>query len=326
MNKVSIIMPIYNSEKYLDMSINSVLNQTYDNWELLLINDGSTDSSEMICKKYAMGDKRIRLFSQENRGVSAARNIGLDFATGSYITFLDSDDELEFNTLKILLLNIIEYNADIVMGLCKNIYKGINHDCDNTNDEKRLYYGYEALKDLLICKDNSDSVCAKLYKREFINDIRFDEGHNINEDGYFLFECYARQPVLLKQDTVLYKYFQRDNSASKSAFSEKYFDMIYFCDLKKQYINSYIPELIESAYDMEVRTHLLFLDVLCRDRTPKYRTYAQKSIRIIRKRYFKYKPRNKHERLLATVVLAGLYPLYRYVFHLKFGKYYDNGD
>ena len=111
---ISIIVPVYNTEKYLDQCIQSVLVQTYTNWELLLINDGSTDLSGTICDQYATKDRRIRVFHKENGGVSSARNVGLDNARGKWIMFIDADDWVEPSMLKELRTVALDNNADYV--------------------------------------------------------------------------------------------------------------------------------------------------------------------------------------------------------------------
>ena len=111
--KISIIVPVYNVESYLVRCIDSILNQSFKNFELILVNDGSTDDSLIICKKYLNVDKRIKLVSQVNKGLSAARNTGLRHTSGKYICFIDSDDFVEKDYLLFLINNIEKYNSDI---------------------------------------------------------------------------------------------------------------------------------------------------------------------------------------------------------------------
>lgn len=112
---ISIIVPVYNVEKYLEKCINSILGQTYENLELILINDGSNDGSEAICQKYINLDKRIKFITQENYGVSVARNRGLEIARGSYLLFVDSDDWLERNACQVLVETINKFKVDVVI-------------------------------------------------------------------------------------------------------------------------------------------------------------------------------------------------------------------
>ena len=116
MEKISVIIPVYNVEKFIEQSIKSVLNQTYKNLEIILVDDGSTDSSGSICDEYSKKDKRIKVIHQDNKGLSGARNSGLDIATGKYIMFLDSDDYFENNSCEILYSEIEKKQADYVIG------------------------------------------------------------------------------------------------------------------------------------------------------------------------------------------------------------------
>ena len=139
---VSVIVPIYNSGKYLDKCIDSIVNQTYKNLEIILVDDGSTDNAPEICDEWAKKDERIKVIHQENGGVSKARNVGLDNVTGEYISFVDSDDYVVRNYIDFLYYNLHAYGADISMGKQKvtypnmsfstasgNLYKYTPHDC-----------------------------------------------------------------------------------------------------------------------------------------------------------------------------------------------------
>ena len=132
-NLISIIVPVYNSEKYLRAAIHSLLNQTYQNIEVILINDGSTDGSQELISSFQKKDKRIKLYNTKNLGVSHARNYGIDRASGSYIMFLDSDDTYDKSYCLEMIGLINKFNADVVMSnyyICrgKNIYPNVNND------------------------------------------------------------------------------------------------------------------------------------------------------------------------------------------------------
>ena len=114
--KITVIVPVYNVEHYLEKCLDSLINQTYKNLEIIVINDGSTDNSGEICQEYAQKDNRIVYIEKENGGLSDARNVGLDKMTGSYVTFIDSDDWVELDYVEILYKKIIEYQADIAVG------------------------------------------------------------------------------------------------------------------------------------------------------------------------------------------------------------------
>ena len=316
--KVSVIVPIYNSEKYLPMCIESILNQTYNNLEIILVDDGSQDDSLTICSEYAKRDHRIQVLNQENMGVSAARNQGLDNMSGDYFTFVDSDDELYQNAVEFLLRDMMEYAADMVSAVKTLVYFDGTSKSPYDDGKTYVYDGVESIKRSLLYDRQTNSACAKLFAKEMFSDVRFAEGHSINEDGYFMFECYAKMPKVVQHNVSIYRYNIRENSNSRFGFSEKFFDMIYFSDLKMQYIQENLSELIELAKDMEVSTHLFFLEVLCRTNDVQYKEDEKNSIRIVRKRFFKYRPINKHERKMAALVAFGLYPLYKIAFRLKY--------
>ncbi len=319
-DKVSIIVPVYNSEKYIVACIQSVLQQTYANWELILINDGSSDTSEAICQSYADIDERIILISQKNRGVSGARNSGIEKASGKYFTFVDSDDELERNALEVLVRDIHAHNADMVSATKKLVFTDGCFRFTHNDGAIYVHNGNEMIKRSLAYDDHTRSLHAKLLTRELIGDIRFVEGHNINEDGYFLFECYKKKPKVVQHHVSEYVYYIRDGSASNSRFSDKYLDMIFFCDLKMKYIRENMPELLDEAKNMVVRTHLLFLQVLCRTMDKKYRKVQKQSVQTVRKMHSYYRPINDHHKKLVWLVSHGMFPLYKWVYRMKFKK------
>ena len=316
--KVSVIVPIYNSEEYLPRCIASILGQTYKKLEIILVDDGSKDDSLKVCNEYAERDHRIKVIHQENRGVSAARNQGLDNMSGDCFTFVDSDDELYQNAVEFLVREMIEYDADMVSAVKTLSYPDGTSKSPYDDGKIYVYDGLESIKRSLLYDRQTNSACAKLFAKETFSDVRFAAGHSINEDGYFLFECYAKKPKVVQHNVSIYRYNIRETSNSRFGFSEKFFDMIYFSDLKMQYIQENLPELIELAKDMEVSTHLFFLEVLCRTNDVQYKKDKKNSIRIVRKRFFKYHPINKHERKMAAVVAFGLYPLYKMLFRIKY--------
>lgn len=170
---ISVIVPVYNTEKYLDRCIQSVLAQTYTNWELLLIDDGSTDSSGAICDKYAEQDSRIKVFHKENGGASSARNLGLDNAKGEWITFVDSDDWIDPTMYQYLIRAMIETECDISMcGVSIESIDTSRHvDCDPLYENRNSLHCIEMLEGPV-----ASSSYNKLIKKSLINEkaIRYD--------------------------------------------------------------------------------------------------------------------------------------------------------
>ena len=185
MPKISVIVPVYNTERYLSKCIDSILSQSFTDFELLLINDGSKDNSGTICDQYAVNDSRVRVFHKENGGVSSARNLGLENARGEWVTFVDSDDWIYEQSLMQLILHSCESN--LIIG---SIYFECSNKELNLLDMEIVLRG----KELFECFSNRisniafNSPCAKLFNRTIINEncIRFDEALRFGEDAVFV--------------------------------------------------------------------------------------------------------------------------------------------
>lgn len=225
--KITVIVPVYNVENYLEKCFDSLINQTYKNLEIIVINDGSTDNSGEICQEYAQKDNRIVYIEKENGGLSDARNVGLDKMTGSYVTFIDSDDWVELDYVEILYKKIIEYQADIAVGN----YYSYNEDeetyyfhiygnsyyekvYDNISIFENLYESQEMKSFALI------SAWGKLYKAKLFDYLRFDKG-KLGEDGYFNQKMYLSVNKVVYLNKGLYAYRQRSGSITKT-WTEKW--------------------------------------------------------------------------------------------------------
>ncbi|MBO5402310.1 MAG: glycosyltransferase family 2 protein [Clostridia bacterium] len=315
---VSVIVPVYGTEAYLPACIDSICKQTYKNIQIILVDDNSPDKCPEICDSYAQQDSRIIVIHQENKGVSGARNTGLRHAKGDYLVFVDSDDELYSDAVELLLNDANTYNADVVSAVKKVVRDNSVLTCFRGNENVTVYRGEEALLLSLNGDKNTNSSCAKLFKTAFVNGCFFEEGKNINEDMFFVFQCYTKKPILVHRDIFVYKYNTRVDSNSRQVFSDKYFSMLYFCERKKEIIAEKFPEYIEQAYNMEVRTHLLFLQVLCRTNEKKYKNAYKESAKTVRKLYKYHRPINKHHKMLAWLAAHGMYPLYKFAVRLKY--------
>jgi len=219
--KITVIVPVYNVEHYLDKCLDSLINQTYKNLEIIVINDGSTDNSGEICQEYAQKDNRIVYIEKENGGQSEARNMGLDRMTGSYVTFVDSDDWVELDYVEILYKKITEYQADIAVGNYYSFneaegmyYFHVFGDSyyekvyDNVSIFENLYESQEMKSFALI------SVGGKLYKADLVKHLRFDVG-KLGEDGYLNQKIYLLAEKTIYLNKGLYAYRQREGSSSR---------------------------------------------------------------------------------------------------------------
>lgn len=247
MNIISIITPVYNSKKFLNQSISSIINQTYKNFELILVDDGSTDGSSELCDEWASKDSRIKVIHQKNQGQAVARNKALDICTGEYIAFVDSDDYIHPQMFEILLDNLIKSDARI--SVC-NYAKGKLTDYNWGKADKKfeVYSGKDFLaKGLIEKKGKCWLLWDKLYKRDCFEDVRLPEGR-IYEDNATVYKLLYKADKVVDCDNVFYYYFTNENSTVNQNFKLKHLDwlivleeMILFFEQKNE------PELLDWA-------------------------------------------------------------------------------
>ena len=244
---ITIIVPIYNVEKYINKCIDSILSQTYSNIEIILVDDGSPDNCGIICDQYASMDNRIKIIHKLNGGLSDARNVGLDIATGKYVTFIDSDDYIESTYVECLYNLLKKYNAD--MSICEfNIItedgKVINRPLNNKTD--LLLEQKKAIEILLKQKPYSNSVSGKLFKTSDFNDIRFPVG-KLYEDVLTTYKLFLKCNVIVFGAFPLYYYVQYFGSISRNVFSEKQLDSIYNAEIMVRDIVKIYPDLYKAG-------------------------------------------------------------------------------
>ena len=216
--KISIIIPVYNVEKYLSKCLDSVINQIYKNLEIILIDDGSPDNCGKICDEYAKKDSRIKVIHKENGGVSSARNIGLDIATGDYIGFIDSDDYIELDMFECLVNSIIKYNLDICE--CNFIIEEKNNISYVKCKYENILENRDVIKNFL--SDNiRPETCNKLYKKELFDNIRFDTNIILGEDAFINYQIMKRASKIYNINQYKYHYVKREGSAMNSSITKK---------------------------------------------------------------------------------------------------------
>lgn len=256
MSTISIIIPVYNVEKYISICLDSAVNQTYKDLEIVLINDGSTDTSKQIIEEYAIKDPRIKIINQSNKGISATRNEGIQNSSGEYIVFIDSDDWIDLNTCELALEALRKNNADLVYwSYCKEFgdrtekkYLENNHKVFTPEETKKLQRRVAGLyKNELQNPENADSlvtVWGKLYKREHIKNIVFLDTKDIgNEDALFNLE--ALQPV--KKAVYIHKCFYHYRKTNNTSFTHTYRPSLFnqwlqLFTLMQKYINQHITD------------------------------------------------------------------------------------
>lgn len=211
--RISVIIPVYNCEKYLQDCLDSVINQSYKDLEIIIIDDGSTDNSGNICNQYAEQDSRIHVIHQENKGVSASRNIGMSQMSGELVSFIDADDTLDLDMYEFLSSLMDKYNADIAHCGYRHIV-GEEIRLVHNSREVVIQNSEEALECLIGAKLFVGSLWNKLYKVKLLKGLTFDENIKINEDILFNFCVFSKANKIVFADYTKYNYIaHRDSSA-----------------------------------------------------------------------------------------------------------------
>lgn len=239
MNKiVSIVVAVYNIDKFLPSCINSLIDQTYKDIEIILVDDGSTDNSASICDYYAQKDPRIKVIHKTNGGLSSARNAGIAIASGDFIMLVDGDDYLVINAAETLMNLIEKYNVDIIQfnyhETTKEYSRKINTDCPSPEIIKNTKVMFEKLYEI---GGAAASACTKFYKKKLFKDLSFLEGI-IHEDEYFTTRLLQKCKSIMYIDNNLYSYVMRQNSIVKSNFSPQKFDCLYVSKDRMQHLKN----------------------------------------------------------------------------------------
>ena len=238
---ISVIIPSYNVEKYLDCCIESVVSQTYKNIEIILIDDGSVDNTALMCDAWSEKDSRIRVIHQNNQGLSAARNNGIKVATGKYICFVDSDDYIEADLFESCITSIKNNNSDIVVfGMNRVDENGKVFETEIPKTESVLS-SYDALK-LLFKGEIKDYAPNKLFKTELFNETEFPVDRNFEDIGtiYKLFLTSDKISLLTK---ALYNYRKRDGSIVSNMSDKALQDLFIMRKERYDFMNSLYPEI-----------------------------------------------------------------------------------
>lgn len=243
---ISVIVPVYNVERYLAACLDSIITQSYKNLEIIVINDGSTDFSLEIAEKYAEKDSRIKLYSFNNQGLSEARNRGLKVATGEFITFVDSDDLLLPGALEIMLSVLNQHHADIIEG--KTI-KGITHDNIpyTPHLKTEIFSSHEAISNILYQHKLLPSAWGKLYKRVLFDNLEFEKGI-LYEDLNIFYKILERSSKMIWIDYPVYFYRNTENSILNT-WEPKRLDVLKVTEDLEKYIEEKYPHLLPAAKD-----------------------------------------------------------------------------
>lgn len=308
---LSIIVPVYNVQDYLDTCIKSLISQTYERIEIILVDDGSTDDSGRICDRYADLDSRIQVIHKENGGLSDARNLGIEIAKGEYVGFVDSDDWISTKMYEVLLKNLEVSKADIAVCERVAVYPDRMEDCGGT-DSICVMNQEESLDILYANKKYGSYACNKLFRKELFKSIRFPKGR-LFEDIYIMHELFGLANHVVFIDTGLYFYLQRPNSIvnSKNLDNwEEYVDALVF---KRNSRYSIGRELLVFSNMLDAAVTIKTVMKDC-SKEKKARALRKKINHIIRNE------RNLQYGLISNlraILIVYCFPLYRFWLNIK---------
>lgn len=317
--KISVIIPVYNVEKYLVRCVESIINQTYQNLEIILVDDGSPDASGSICDSFE--DPRIRVIHKENGGLSSARNAGLDIATGDYIGFVDSDDWIELDMYETMLRMAKENQAKIV---CVG-----NYEVDSRTGEKKLglcpkktecISGEEFTGRMFLWQGWDSSACDKLFHRSLFENQRYPLGQ-ISEDVALIYKITLSSERVAVCGRPMYYYYQRSDSITSQSVSERSFHYPEHTRVIYDYIQANHPAIAPQAKYLRVRainTLALILDQADDDFRKRYAQKIRENRRELGKYlgfFLKCPLFGKQEKITAVLLVLNLYRLLRPIFH-----------
>lgn len=318
---VSVIVPVYNVEALLGRCVDSILEQTHHNLEIILVDDGARDSSGSICDAYAAKDDRIHVIHKENGGLSSARNAGIDIARGEYFAFVDSDDWIEPDAVENLLSAALTNQVEMVVGGRYDVSGKTGERTLGLCPEKQEVVSATEMIRRIFTWDNCDSASwDKLYHRRLFRQIRYPVG-KICEDVpvTYLIVLDAGKVALL--DKPVYNYYHRPGSITNSAVSEKNFHLSQHTGVILPFIQENYPELTKEATYLRVRSlmhSVLSVDLASEENRKKFHEICRAERRELR-RYMSFvltSPLFKRkERLTALMLAANLYRLFRRIYH-----------
>lgn len=249
MDLISVIVPVYNVEAYLDKCISSIVNQSYRNLEIILVDDGSPDNCPAMCDAWKEKDSRIVVLHKENGGLSDARNAGMGAAHGEFISFIDGDDWIEPRFFEILQHELEAQNADVAAVQYRLCWEGDACERQSTYEHVTVYDRQMAMR-LLIQNQIKQVVWNKLYRSAQILDIPFEKG-KVHEDEFWTYQVIGRIERFAAIDYIGYDYFQRAGSIMGAGYSPKRLDAVEAKTRRQAYLTEHMPELApEGARDL----------------------------------------------------------------------------
>lgn len=274
-NLISIIVPIYNTASYLEKCLKSIMDQTYSNIEIILVNNITCTETGIICNKCASIDNRIRIINVPNISVGASRNIGIENANGKYIGFVDSDDYIEKDMYEVLLTNLINYDADIsAIEFCYET-EGKILEKEFTN-KVEIYEQVQAIQEVLKDKKIQNFVWNKLFRREIWDNIRFNE-ERVFEDIDVMYRIFQKIDKFVRIDTQKYVYVQRENSIMHKRNSQYVLDRLNVIVHRYNDINNMKEDKLDfaNAYAFAVNMIVIFRSIILKEYNDIYKEFMK---------------------------------------------------
>lgn len=321
---ITVVVPIYNVEKYLERCVDSILAQTFQDIEVILVDDGSPDNCAALCDEYARKDTRVRVIHKENGGLSDARNAGMDTAKGEYLCFIDSDDFIDPEMLQILYQLLTDNQADISICGVRNCFEsGAYEQCP---DERQFVLsGEEALKQTLMGRELAGTICNKLIRRGLCREHRFIKGRTY-EDAFFMPELLLQAKTVAVTTKSFYNYWHRSGSITTKPFTERNMDVVDAYSYTLQVVRECCPELTDVAMFRLYWANFVVLDKILAtedyQKLPQFKPvkdFLRKNwIKVLSCHYFRF------SRRVAAVALKVNVSLYRFLAIGNMRKYRAN--
>ena len=313
---ISVIVPVYNVEKYLERCVKSIAAQTYKDLEILLIDDGSTDKSGKMCDDFQQTDSRIKAFHKQNGGLSDARNYGIEHSAGEFISFVDSDDYIDEKMLETLHRLITENDADLAVCSAMDVFEG--KEVTQVKEIKEFNLNKVESYKYMLRGDGIPSACNKLYKRQTVGDVRFPVG-KLYEDGFFTPQILKRVEKTAVTSKPMYYYFRRADSITTKPFRKGDLDVIEAYDKCVKQVKELCPEALPYAEFRYRNAYFNVLDkMLMRDDCKEIPEYKQ-VVKYLKKHTAQIvkDPGFGKMRRIAAVALKFSVPLYKKILLTK---------
>ena len=313
---ISVIVPVYNVEKYLERCVKSIAAQTYKDLEILLIDDGSTDKSGEMCDAFQQTDSRIKAFHKQNGGLSDARNYGIEHSAGEFISFVDSDDYIDEKMLETLHRLITENDADLAVCSAMDVFEG--KEVTQVKEIKEFNLNKVESYKYMLRGDGIPSACNKLYKRQTVGDVRFPVG-KLYEDGFFTPQILKNVEKTAVTSKPMYYYFRRADSITTKPFRKGDLDVIEAYDKCVKQVKELCPEALPYAEFRYRNAYFNVLDkMLMRDDCKEIPEYKQ-VVKYLKKHTAQIvkDPGFGKMRKIAAVALKFSVPLYKKILLTK---------